>query len=213
MKKYLIIIFIFMITLNVNATCYSDDLKLMKEQVSGIEFKKNYTLDINKDEKKVTTYYTISIINKDSSFKYQYRLLKDKNYIDISDKEEFGTFEGGNKVIVNILGSGECSNTIIKSRTVDLIPYNSLYYFNKDTCQKYPDYRYCEEWINTLNISQETFNKNLDIYINQLNKKNKDKFDIKEFLSLLVKIIISIIIIIVVVIFIIKKTKKDPFRR
>ena len=202
----LLISFIFISTVsfigitNVYASeCNNDEYKELKTLSKKIEV--NYLFEPNN---KVFNVYIYNLSNK---FNIS---LSNGLYMfgSSSQKKELGVFQPGSNFKATVYSSNKtgCPEELFTTIKVS-IPYYNKYSEYKE-CKTYYKENICKKWFNTSKISEEEFNKQIDI----LNKQNQEKGLLITILDFVVNnwmfIVPITIVIIILIIFIIKKIKK-----
>ena len=173
--KYLLLLFLLLLTMNVNAKneslCEQTEFKRVRELAKKVEFDYEYELV---DGKAV---FTINAMNLNKELKVQ---IIDNEYSD--DNREFKNagnnrgslknFKEGERVVVTITAfvPNWCSGEKVYTKVVKLPYYN--YYYDEEKCKGYEEYRYCKQLIDS-NITQEKFEKGLESFIAKKNKENE----------------------------------------
>ena len=112
---------------------------------------------------------------------------------------------GGNRKIKFIIYSNDnnCKNEEILTKYVNIPSYNS--YSGHQDCIDYPDFKYCDMWMDTSEISLETFNNEMQKYIKSQNNNIDSDVNKKSFLDSFLDIILqnktTLIIVLIVAIF------------
>lgn len=174
--KCLLFLFLLLLTMNVNAKndnlCEQTELKRVREIAKKVEFDYEYELVNGK------AVFTINAINLNKELKVQ---IIDNEYSD--DNREFKNagnnrgslknFKEGERVVITITAfvPNWCSGEKVYTKVVKLPYYN--YYYDEEKCKGYEEYKYCKQLIDT-SITQEKFEKGLESYIENKNKKNKE---------------------------------------
>jgi len=219
-KKYLLIL-IFLICmfpfLNVYAVdkCTTEEMNRLKELANNVEF--TYTNEIIEVEDEEGGFYEkniykISILNDNIDLKYKYRISGDSNQLEI-DKEKFSSlnFYGGEKLVISIYAytTNLCTGKSLKTKTLTLPHYNYFYRENEEVCKEYPDFKYCEEFMDTSDLTKEQFNLELEEYKDDLNKLLNNNNDSGFSIVDIVFATVALILIIIVIIAVIRYKKKD----
>ena len=211
--KYLVII-IFLSFINVYAVdrCSTDEMNRLKELAKNVDIKYEYDLKIIKqedDENIIVPRYRIQVLNYNDNLKIYY---KDSSYsqTDLESIEEITTnylIQEGDKLDVYIYShtTNLCTDTMLRKITITFPYYNQYYYENKDKCQQYPEFKYCEEFKDLKEKSFTEIDEEFDNYIKSLKIANV-KNDLSKYWYLL---IILLLLIIFISFIIVKKNKKD----
>ena len=129
------IVFIFFLTLNVYAIteCTTEEMNRLKELANNVEFKYDYViLDEFEDKKTLDVYYTFNIFNYDKDLKiyYQTEYSDEKVFLSNDNTEELRVYQG-KKIDFYIYAytTNLCTSELIKKTTITLPYYNTFYYF------------------------------------------------------------------------------------
>lgn len=216
--KYLLITFIVLFTINVKASCSTEEMNRLATLAKNVEFTYDYKLENLSDESGTYEYanFSITAYNLNKEVKV---LIIDDYYL--SQYQEFkytdnkiytlSNFSNNEKVLITFKGltTNDCSGTTVYTKTINLPFYNS--YANEESCQEYPDFKYCKTLLND-RISYETFMTEMDKYIASLkndDNPSNDKSGI-DYKSLIIGIVIVLTIILVITLYVmrIKKERK-----
>ncbi|MBQ8471958.1 MAG: hypothetical protein IJ501_00475 [Bacilli bacterium] len=220
MKKIIycsIFILIFFNSLNTLALdeCTNDELKRLKELANNVEFQTKYEFasDLiidSEDEKRVYIDYSINILNFSDDLKIVYKVNdSDPSYTLTSKENIIDNLAPKNKITFYIYSyiNNLCTDELLKTKSITLKSYNDYYYFNKEECEKYPNFKYCEEF---MDIEERSFDEIDELFSEY--KKDMKKDDFKEIkdssLYLIIGIILIILVIMIVVIKLVKNYKK-----
>ena len=177
--KYLFLIYIFFICLNVSALneCTSEEMTRLKELADNVSFQYKANVEdvklLEEDEYMYKeAYYTIQAFNIDSSLKVH---VKDSDIYFSNQEDDMSGFMNGENVIIEFIAYTKnlCSGKVITTKTINL-PYFNLFSLRNE-CKDYPEFKYCSEY-GDYSISEEEFLKELGIYQqNSGNSNNKNK--------------------------------------
>ena len=215
--KYLVIILIICISINVKAInlhqCQNEELKQLTELANQVQFKPNYTLSEKSVEGEgvinVEAIYNLELLNDNSKLKYYYVDNNTKEEVTASSLNEIN-FYGGQTISIQIYSKTltVCTNKILKTEVIKLPKYNMFYYDNKEQCQKYQEFKYCKEFIDT-GISYSEMEDLFDEYIKANTTTEENNF-IKDNKYYIIGILSMVLIIIGVSIIVINnKNKKE----
>ena len=174
MKKIKIIIclMLFMFCINVKADeCTTDEMNRLKELASNVEIIKN--LEIKKDNQydDLVSYYTIKISNLNDDLNIFYDEGSQKKLINSENVNDFSFRKGTTATFyVYAYTNNSCINKLLRTITVKFEDYNLYYYSNKDKCNKYPDFKYCQEYMDTSDKTYEEIDELFDEYIKEESK-------------------------------------------
>ena len=178
--KYLLILIISISFINVKAVskCSTDEMNNLKELASNMEFKTSY--DYFTDENGIELVkYTLKVSNMNDNLKILYRENSSYEFrqVSVSELENY-TFMDGLKLEFKIYSytANLCTNELLRTVKIDLPKYNYYYSINKEKCSKYPEFKYCKEFMNIDNIDVTTIDKLFSEYINE-NGTIVDKID------------------------------------
>lgn len=74
---------------------------------------------------------------------------------------------GGSTIRYDIYSKdSNCPNVLLSTKYITLPVYNG--FADYDECQKYPNFKYCQRWINTSSHDEDYFDKELKKYIESL---------------------------------------------
>ena len=124
------------------------------------------------------------MLNSNADLRYEYKFAEESEKKAIRDYEiiDLEVYEGD--VIdfyIYSYTNNLCTNQFIKKIRVVLPTYNRFYYFNKEDCLEYSDFKYCQEFMDTGNKSYEEIEDLFTEYKNEKNAKKNDNFIIKYF--------------------------------
>lgn len=146
--------FMFVFPLTCNASCDYERQAELSKIASNVQF--TYTYDVDKHGPLFDVYLT--------------NLTNDIYVVDNYDQRISGVGEvhknypnqnaGLNFIIYS--NDNNCKDEEILTFYLNLPSYNL--YSTREECKKYPSYRYCALWMNTLDISSDQFEKGLDEY-------------------------------------------------
>ena len=172
MKKIRIclLIMIMLFTINVKAdSCSDTEMARLKELANNVEFKSSYEIIENSDEIQVAK-YTIKVINMNDDLKILYRESSDSVLEEISVSElESLKFDGGYTLEFRIYSytANVCTNKLLTTKKVELLKYNSYYAENKEKCDKYPEFKYCKEFMNVKHSEFDKIDEEFSKYLAQ----------------------------------------------
>lgn len=217
MKKILVFFLFFTLYFNVYAidNCTSGEMNRLKELAKNVQIKYEYTLNSTNhqiEEEIIDPRYRVQILNLDNSLKIYYKstYYSQGNLENIEDITTDYLIQGGDKLDFYIYSytTNLCTDTMLRKITIDFPDYNLYYYENKDKCQKYPEFKYCEEFKDLKDKDFEKIDKEFDNYIKSLEINNIQN-NLSKYWYLLVGFLLIIIFITVIIIFQKKKKKKD----
>ena len=219
-KIWFITVFILSIVLKVNAdnTCDKNELQRLKELANGVEI--NYTYEIKEEmnDGMLIKYPVFSLeannLNEDLKVliieNYYKDMYKEFKYND-TKKAVIKGFKEGEKIKITIKAyvPNKCSGKTLITKTIKTPYYNN--YYNLDSCMKYPDFKYCTEFMDQI-ITNEEFSRELNKYIDSKEVKVEEKIENKRDWSILYiasGIIIFLLIITIISSIIAKKRRKN----
>lgn len=132
--------------------------------------------------------------------------VEDETYGNVIDKDGVVTYDySGVTIKYNIYSNDDnCKGEKILTKYVTLPGYNAFSKFYK--CDKYPEFKYCQVWLDTRGLTQEDFDSYFNNYVNEKENALHSKSFleiIKEFaLSNIVWIVLTIICFILLVVLI-----------
>ncbi len=220
MKKVLYITFLIFISFsfkNVLAidACTSQEMSRLKELAGNVKFRATHEIAaIDEEFKEIDAVYTISVLNSNEDLKIYYKgYLEDNDeegLIEINDKEN--GFAEGSKVKIYIYSHtiNMCTDTLLKTVTVNLPKYNDYYYFNKDKCDANPDFKYCKEFMDVSDLDFSEIDKMYEDSLkgNGVSNIIKNK-DIPWYFIAIGAGALALVIVTVVVIVIKKRNQRD----
>ena len=204
--KYLVIIFIILLNVNVYASCDTKELSRLKEKANEIQF--SYKL-VEGTDRNGELYITFDVTASNLDPELRALIIEDY-YLD--DYREFKYndtkettlhyFSPGDKVQVTIKAyvKNDCSGTTILTKNVNIPYYN--YFYNSDLCKENPDFDYCKVKVSDKKITNADFiNKYYDAEEEESDKEISTVSDInyKALMIVAVVIIVAIIIVVIVV--------------
>ncbi|MBR2833398.1 MAG: hypothetical protein IKE75_03085 [Bacilli bacterium] len=156
---FIICLYVF-IPFGVKADCdYSRTAELSK--IAGnVQF--SYGYDVNNAGTPDFSVYVTNITND--------IYVRDNTTGVVSSGNEFVfQYDFSGKVITYDIYSNDvnCPNQKLHTVSVSL-PYYNLF-TNMEQCDYYPDFKYCQKWFNTVNLTHEKFNEEFEKYYNEKN--------------------------------------------
>ena len=89
-----------------------------------------------------------------------------------------------------------CKDELISTKSITIPHYNG--FSALDDCLKYPNFKYCQTWLNTENLSQDDFNDELENYIQKMNNSSSSiAYEENRFLDFIVDNLFFIVLAIV----------------
>ena len=210
----LVICMISFYTTNVFAIneCTNEEKSRLQELANNIKIKYDYKLRediIDGEVLEIEPIYKLKMLNSNADLRYEYKFAEESEKKAIRDYEigDLEVYEGD--VIdfyIYSYTNNLCTNQFIKKIRVVLPTYNRFYYFNKEDCLEYSDFKYCQEFMDISNLDYEQLEAEFSEYIDNQKKENESNF----FKDNLVYIIISILVLVIiaVVIIILRQKKK-----
>ena len=192
--------------------CTKEEQSRLQELANNIKIQYDYRLRediIDGEVLEVEPIYKLKMLNSDADLRYEYKLANENEKKAIRDYEigDLEVYEGDVlDFYIYSYTNNLCTNQFIKKIRVVLPTYNLFYYYNKDRCLEYSDFKYCKEFLDTSNLDYEQIENDFKEYIEAQKKENESNF----FKDNLVYIIISILVLIIiaVVIIILRQKKK-----
>lgn len=216
--KYILVLVIFCLTFNVKAIdqCTSEEMNRLRNLANQVEFKQEIFFD-NLDEEdngmtdEIMVSYKISMINYNDELDYYIKTNNDELFekLDINELNNL-YFYPGETLSIRIYSYTEnsCTNDLLTTKTIKFNYYNDYYYFHKDKCKEYPEFKYCKEFIQMDKEFEE-----IDKLFNEYIQKNDPSSTSNKFVdnNTIIYIIsgVGLIILISVIIFIIKRKKQN----
>lgn len=221
--KYVIIILLLFVNINVFAICDTTKLKELKTIADNIEFTYDYEFErINNTStgELNRVVFKINAYNLDKSIKPL--IIKDY-YMD--DYKEFkynsnknsslGGFKEGEKVIITFKAytADECAGKTVVTRTITIPYYNWFYY--TDDCLNNRDFKYCKTKLLDIKLDAIQFGEEFKKFQNEKNSnivddtnEKKSKFNFNYLIGLIIIITILIVLIILIILKIKQNIKK-----
>ena len=165
---YLLPILLFCFTINVKAIdkCTTEEMNRLNELAKNVQFKTDYEID--SDEDRTTAIYSIRVIDGNEDLKISYREnTKDEfKFVSFTDFQNL-RFDDGIILEIRIYSytNNLCTDELLKTEKLELTAYNQYYVQNKDKCQKYPEFKYCKEFMNVDYTQFEKIDKEFNEYI------------------------------------------------
>ena len=212
--KYFLFVGLLIFAFNVKAddNCDKAEFNRLKELAKKVEFNYDYKL-VN--EKAV---FSITAVNLNEDLKVliiedyyndKYQQFKDNS----EHKATIDNFQPGEKVTVTIKGyvPNWCSGKTVATKNVKLPYYN--YFYNAEKCKGNEEFKYCKLLIDT-NISQKEFDRQLEQFIKNKEKNNKNDVvednDNNDELIKIIGIAVGVTIVLsVIIIYALKRRKKN----
>ena len=210
--SYLIVYVLFLICIDVKAIseCTSEEMKKLRELSKSFDIKYEYNIIEEKDEDGTYKYpiYKIKILNMDNSLKISYTENR-SGLISVSQSElESREFYEGANLTFSIYSKTDslCTDVLLKKINIILPFYNNYYFENKEKCEKYSGFSYCQEFVDD-NKENEEIDKLFEKYIKEQNG-NKQSGENKNIFNSYIYLIILLILVISIILFVIIKNKK-----
>ncbi len=209
-KIFLIIIFSICIKVNAAPACTTEEMNRLRTLANNVQFKTNYTIDeiqSGDDITDVKVSYKIDVINDNEDLKYFYS-ISSINKREVTSSQLSNTiFSDGDIVTIYIYSytTNLCTDELLKSERIVFPSYNRYYYNNKDKCSKYPEFKYCREFMDISKKDYDEIEKEFDEYIKeQTNVINYVQEHLYYFVGGGVVIIVGVILLVINI----KKRKK-----
>ena len=222
MKKLLLIIVSFFLYLNVYAVdipaCTTSEMSRLKELANNVQFKVDSEISEEKELEIVTKIYTLDIVNLDNDLQIKYMSdntdedLEDSKEVTItSTKEVNEAFFPSQTVEFKIYAytANRCTGRLLKTVKVKFPYFNSYYYFNKEKCSEYPNFKYCNESADISNYTIEELDELFDNYIKKENEIIQTQAQTEINWYLVLGIGAGVIVIVTILIVVIRKRIKN----
>ncbi len=216
MKKIIIFVITFLISFNVYAidipACTDSEMTRLKELANNVEFKRNINIteqELDEDTTELYVTYDITIANFDKDLKISYKNnVMGENTI-TSETTTIKGLNEDNTITFSIYAytNNLCTNNLLKTVTVKLPTYNSYYYYNKDKCQTYPNFKYCKEYLDLGDLYYEDIDDMFDEYIKERTSVPVQDNKLANNIVYLIGGGVIILLAIIITIIIIKKKK------
>ena len=212
MKKLLLSL-LFVLSVNVYALepCDNTELTRIKELANNVSFTYKYQID-EYDNNYIEPWFNIEInnYNEDLIIYYKTSSMSEKEEVSRTDFNNI-VFPEKEKVSFYIYAYtvNLCSNKLLRQQTVNIPTYNTYYYFNKDTCSNYPEFKYCKEYLDIGNKSFKDIDKELKIYQNSNNSVLGDSNNNMQIYILISLVIIFVIGFLILIRFLFNYKKKN----
>lgn len=216
--RYLSLLLIFCFSINVYAieNCNIEKIARLNELAKNVEFKYNYEIIEEKDEDGAYKYaiYKINVLNMSNDLRISY-IENEYQTINITvDELENMTFNQGANLEFTIYSytTDMCTDRVLKKVSIKLPYYNDFFEANKDKCEQYREFKYCNEFIDNPIDDAEVAIDEFNQYINSGNtsviSKKINSFFNSNILLILCSCIVIFILVIVIFRFL-KKRKED----
>ena len=204
MKKYvflLIILFLLFLNLDVFAidSCTTSEMQRLKELANNVNFiaEIDYETVENmkiEEEKFVSAFYDIKVLNPSSELKIYYEI--DGYKYEVEDNFIESIEEGEIKFYIYAYTANLCVDELIMTKTVELKKLNSYYYYNKEKCQEYSDFKYCQEFYDN-DLSFEEIEEEFNEYLkgNGSNSVFSTRSNYKLYIFIVSILVISIVVV------------------
>lgn len=213
MKKYFFILIALILIFSCKDVlaiekCTTSEMNRLKELASNVNFVAEIdyqTVEEMKieEEKYVQAFYNIKTLNSSPELKIYYEI--DNYKYEVEDNYIESIEDGKIKFYIYAYTANLCVDELIMTKTLELEELNSYYYYNKEKCQQYSDFKYCQEFYNN-DLSFEEIEKEFNEYL-----KNKDPnsiFSNPSNYALYIFIAFILVILIVVTLFFIKRKRR-----
>ena len=214
MKKILFsfsLLLIYFCCLNVSAidACTTSEMTRLRELANNVKFNYNYKIEYESEEdEELWMAYSFEILNYNDDLKIY--LNDQSNLIDVNTFQN-QEFSRGENIVFYIYSYTDnlCTDELLRTINVELPVYNTYYYFNKERCEEYPDFEYCEEFMNVSEYSFSEIDEMFQKYVDGDNIIDLITDDNYRLYFIFGGIGLILVIIIVCFIFIKRKRKKD----
>lgn len=211
MKKYfllLISLFLLFACKDVLAIekCTTGEMKRLKELANNVNFVASIDYEAVdemkiEEEKYVRAFYNVEVLNSSPELKIYYEI--DGYKYEVEDNYIETMEEGSVKFYFYAYTANLCVDELVMTKTLELENLNSYYYYNKDKCQQYPDFKYCQEFYD-IDLSFEEIDKEFDKYL----KGNNPNSILSSHGNYMLYIVVIILVILIVVsVFFVKKKR------
>lgn len=209
--KYLLILLLIISFKNVSAidNCTSSEMTRLRELANNVEIKYEDKVEeiweVNDENATsesfvgVNVVYKLVINNYNSDLKLYIKLNNnEKKIISVEELENKNFYETDNiQIEIYSLTNNLCTDELLRTITIKLPIYNQFYYSHKEECIKYPDFKYCEEFLDLTNVDFDKINAEFEKYLSNQNDVRINN-DIKINKYLLIGGIVAIVMIITV---------------
>lgn len=224
-KKLILFIFLLILTVNVNATCNSTELKRLKTLANKVEY--NYIPTLKKErneltgeetEKNIAT-YKLEFLNLDPDLKVRYK-IDNMNFLYDLEGTAIEDLLVGDKITAYIYSytvDPDCTEQQLRKISVTLPHYNS--FSERKECKEYPKFSYCKQYLDKIvTITEDEFEELLDGYKkgNELIISNKGDYEKSNDYNTPAIIAFSVIIVaylLAVVLYVVKIKKKSKLQK
>ena len=213
----LVICMISFYTTNVFAIneCTNEEKSRLQELANNIKIKYDYKLRediIDGEVLEIEPIYKLKMLNSNADLRYEYKFAEESEKKAIRDYEigDLEVYEGD--VIdfyIYSYTTNLCTNQFIKKIRVVLPTYNRFYYFNKEDCLEYSDFKYCQEFMDISNLDYEQLEAEFSEYIDNQKKENESNFFKDNLVYVIISILVLVIIAVVIIILRQKKKRED----
>lgn len=206
--KCLSLIIIFLITSNVYAIddCSTKEMNRLKELANNVKFTYSYQVEEeSKEEEYIIALYKFEVLNLSSDL----HLVYNKKVISENDLKNIDFYDRHQVFELYSYVDNLCTDELVKKVEIDLPVLNSYYYFNKEKCLEYPDFKYCQEFLDINDISYDEIDKLFLEYTKEDNNDSSKKEDNNILYIIIGSVCISILVIISIILIIKKRNKED----
>lgn len=154
--------------IQVQAECSYERTAELSRIASNVQFSYNYEMNENGNPE-----FTVIVSNLTNDI-----YIKDDMTAELisGTGEVTISYPNGSSIQFKIYSNdSNCYGEKILTQYVNLPYYN--YFSNNDECQNYPNFTYCQMWLNT-DITIETFDESLEEYKNEL--QSDDEIEVEE---------------------------------
>lgn len=219
--KYLLILLLIISFKNVSAidNCTSSEMTRLRELANNVEIKYEPKIDeiASDDSSTIDTIlvsYRLVVSNLANDLRLYYKSGNNEKKLITMEQLQNETFYEGMNIQFQIYSwtNNLCTDELLRTINIKFPSYSRFYYFHKEECNKYPDFKYCKEF---LDISSINFDDDIDkveeAYNNYLKDKGviqvNDDIQVNNYILIVISIAVLLIIIISIVL-INKKNKK-----
>ena len=218
MKK-IVVLLALLFSFNVYAdTCDKNELARLKNIADQVELSYEYEIKKTKIDGEDAIYadYTVIVSNLNKEIKANY----EKNYLlgnyyefklDANGVGKLSQFYDGETAVVTIRAftNTKCSGKIIATKTIKMPYLNPYYYTNREFCNTYSDFKYCQELMET-SFNEADYEKEHAKYFNAEKKIVREDVqeDDNHNYYLIMAVIVSVVLLLLMILSIILKKKK-----
>ena len=219
--KYLLVIVLFFICRNAYAIddCSTSEMQRLKELANNVDIKYETKIEEVMNQsvvEDILVSYSLKIANYNDDLRLYYKLGNEEKKLTTVQELESLIFYEGNNIQIQVYSwtNNLCTNEILRTITLKLPMYSRFYYLHKEECSKYPDFKYCKEFINSSSLNFDDDIDKVEEAFNNYKKNNNvisvdDDIKVNSYYLIGAGALLLMLLVISIIIINIKRRKKN----